>query len=264
MAYSQSRSVDAVPDAKDIPNGFIPFANLVIGEETFEVTLQHIVDLACAGVAGCSMAGLTLLERGGPMTAAATSDVALRVDLAQYVENSGPCLDAYRRQVFNRITSTDTEKRWPEFCLAAAASGVHSTLSFPLVVAGDGLGALNLYSDVESGFDEIDERTGAVFAAHAAVALANARSYWRNEELRHNLELALETRGVIDQAKGILIAREGFSADAAFDVLKRASQRTNRKLHEIAQEMVESASGSQGGDDWPTSGNHDEIGEMDR
>jgi AmiR/NasT family two-component response regulator len=75
--------------------------------------------------------------------------------------------------------------------------------------------------------------------------VANARSYWRNDELRRNLESALETRGVIDQAKGILIAREGITADVAFDVLKRASQRTNRKLHQIAQEMVEAASRSQ-------------------
>jgi GAF domain-containing protein len=233
---------EAVSDAQDATNDFIPFANLIFAEETFEVTLQHIVDLAREGVAGCSMAGITLLERGGPMTAAATSDVALRVDASQYSANSGPCLDAYRRQVFNRITSTDTEERWPLFCQVAAAAGVHSTLSFPLVVAGDGLGALNLYSNVEAGFDDIDERTGFAFAAHAAVALANARSYWRNEEMRRNLEIALETRGVIDQAKGILIAREGFTAEAAFEVLKRASQRANRKVHEIAQEMVDMAS----------------------
>jgi GAF domain-containing protein len=250
-----------VPENQGSTNDFIPFANLVFAEETFEVTLQHIVDLACAGVGGCSMAGLTLLERGGPTTAAATSDVALRVDASQYAENSGPCLDAYRRQVFNRIKSTDTDERWPAFCHVAAEAGVHSTLSFPLVVAGDGLGALNLYSDVESGFDDIDERTGAVFAAHAAVALANARSYWRNEELRRNLEIALETRGVIDQAKGILIAREGITGDIAFDVLKRASQRTNRKVHEIAQEMVDAASRRQGKENGSSSDSS--VGEMD-
>jgi GAF domain-containing protein len=240
-----------VPDPSETTDDIIPFANLIFGEETFEVTLQHIVDLACAGVAGCSMAGVTLLERGGPTTAAATSDVALRVDASQYIANSGPCLDAYRRQVFNRITSTDTDERWPVFCQVASAAGVHSTLSFPLVVAGDGLGALNLYSDVESGFDDVDERTGFVYAAHAAVALANARSYWRNEEMRRNLEIALETRGVIDQAKGILIAQQGFTADAAFEVLKRASQRANRKVHEIAQEMVDAAIQRQGSDRRP-------------
>jgi GAF domain-containing protein len=166
-----------MPESDETNDDFIPFANLIFAEQTFEVTLQHIVDLACTGIAGCSMAGITLLEPGGPTTAAASSDVALRVDVSQYTANSGPCLDAYRRQVFNRITSTDTDERWPAFCKVASAAGVHSTLSFPLIVAGDGLGALNLYSNVESGFDDIDERTGFVFAAHAAVALANARSY---------------------------------------------------------------------------------------
>ncbi|MGH7011713.1 MAG: ANTAR domain-containing protein, partial [Caulobacteraceae bacterium] len=73
------------------------------------------------------------------------------------------------------------------------------------------------------------------------MTLANARTFWANEELRHNLEVALETRGVIDQAKGILMAREGYSADQAFDTLSRASQRANRKVHELAQEVVERA-----------------------
>jgi GAF domain-containing protein len=194
------------------------------------------------------MAGVTVLEPGGPITAAATDEVALRVDASQYSENSGPCLDAYRRQVFNRINSTATDERWPGFCRVASAAGVRSTLSFPLVVGGDGLGALNLYSGMESGFDDNDERTGSLFAAHAAVALANARSYWRNEELRRNLEIALETRGVIDQAKGVLIAQQGFTADVAFDVLKRASQRTNRKVHEIAHEIVDAATRRVGND----------------
>jgi transcriptional regulator with GAF, ATPase, and Fis domain len=154
-----------------------------------------------------------------------TSEVAARVDEVQYKVNAGPCLDAYRRQAINRIDSTYTDERWPVFCRAAFAAGVLAILSFPLVVAGDGLGALNLYSSSESGFDENSERSGAVFAAHASITLANARAFWRTEELRRNLEEARSTRGVIDQAKGILMGRESSSADEAFELLKRASQR---------------------------------------
>jgi GAF domain-containing protein len=211
------------------------------GEDSFDATLQQVVDLACVGVAGCQMAGITLLERNGPTTAAATSPAAAALDALQYQANSGPCLDAYRRQVVNRIDSTATDERWPEFARGAVAAGVHSTLSFPLVVAGDGLGALNLYSTVEAGFDGEDERTGAVFAIHASMTLANARAYWQTEELRRNLEQALSTRGVIDQAKGIFMAREGLSADEAFEVLRRASQRANRKIHDLAQDVVNGA-----------------------
>ena len=123
----------------------------------------------------------------------------------------------------------------------AAAAGIQSILSFPLIVSSDGIGAMNLYSNTESGFDERDESIGAVFAAHASVTLANARAYWRTDELRRNLEEALRWRGVIDQAKGILMARDGLRADEAFDVLARASQRANRKVHDLAQELVDGA-----------------------
>jgi GAF domain-containing protein len=184
------------------------------------------------------MAGMTLLDQAGPITPAATSRAAARVDSTQYRLNDGPCLEAYRRREVIRIESTEDDERWPEFCQVAVDEGVLSTLSFPLIVQGDGLGALNLYSNRRSGFDDADERTGTVFALHASTTLANVRAFWRNEALRKNLEQALETRGVIDQAKGILMAQENISADEAFEVLKRASQRANRRIHDLASEIV--------------------------
>jgi GAF domain-containing protein len=218
---------------------FLPLASIVFSEQTYENTLQHVVDIARDCVLGCSMAGMTLLDRTGPATAVATSRAAARVDAIQYRVNGGPCLDAYRRQVIVRIESTEDDDRWPEFCQGAVNEGVLSTLSFPLIVQGDGLGALNLYSDRRNGFDDIDERTGTVFALHASTTLANVRAFWQNDALRHNLEQALETRGVIDQAKGILMSQQNISADEAFEVLKRASQRANRKVHDLAQEIVD-------------------------
>jgi GAF domain-containing protein len=213
-------------------------ASVIVGENSFDATLQQVVDLACEAVQGCSMAGITLLSGGGPTTAVATSDLAARIDAIQYRTNSGPCLDAYRRQVLNRVDSTDDDPRWPEFCEGAAAGGIRAILSYPLVVHGDGVGALNLYSMTQFGFDEVAERTGTVFATHASITLANARAYWRTEELRHHLEEALTTRGVIDQAKGVLMAGEGCTADEAFEMLKRLSQRTHRKVHDLSREIV--------------------------
>lgn len=226
-------------NSTDESQAYLSLARAGSGEVSFDSTLQQVVDLACAGVSGCSMAGITLLERSGPTTAVATSHTAATVDAIQYRINSGPCLDAYRRQVINRVDSTDTDERWPEFCHGAAEAGVHAILSLPLIVNSDGIGCLNLYSEAEAGFDERDERSGIVFATHASVTLANARAYWRTDELRRNLEEALESRGVIDQAKGILMAREGCNADDAFDILRRASQRANRKVRDLAQEIVD-------------------------
>jgi GAF domain-containing protein len=226
---SDSESRDAI----------LSLANTALGAESFDNTLQQVIDLACAGIEGCSMAGITLLGPGGPTTAVSTSEAAATVDAIQYRVNAGPCLDAYRRQVINRIDSTDTDERWPEFSRGAAANGVHAVLSFPLIVAGDGIGAMNLYASTESGFDRQAEQAGAAFATHASITLANARAFWQTEELRRNLEEALTTRGVIEQAKGVLMKIEGYTADEAFDVLKRASQRANRKVHDLAQQIVD-------------------------
>jgi hypothetical protein len=227
----------AVPHSPD--EIFLPIAGIVFSEEGYVATLQFVVDTACAYIAGASMAGMTLLDGGGPTTAVATSTEAGRVDALQYLHNGGPCLEAYRRQAVIRIESTDSDERWPEFCRGALETGIHSTLSFPLIVNGDGLGALNRYSEHQSGFDDIDERTGGLFAAHASVTLANAQAAWKNDALRRNLEEALKTRGVIDQAKGILMVEQKISADEAFEVLKRASQRSNRKVNDLAQEIVD-------------------------
>jgi transcriptional regulator with GAF, ATPase, and Fis domain len=221
---------------------FVALARSALENESFNSTLQSVVDLACAGVRGCSMAGITLLDRSGPLTAVATSLTAAAVDAIQYRVNAGPCLDSYRRQVINRIDSTDTDERWPEFALNAAAAGVHSTLSFPLVVNGDGIGALNLYAADQSAFDERDERAGAVFATHAAVTLANARAFWRTDDLRRSLETALETRGIVDQAKGIVMARDRCNANDAFDSIRREAQRGNFTVQHLAQQIVDHSS----------------------
>jgi GAF domain-containing protein len=210
-------------------------------ERVVDSTMEQIVSLVCEAIDGCSMAGITLLDTSGPHTLAATSEDARRVDQYQYEVSSGPCLDAYRDRVVHRVDSTDSDTRWPEFCRLARAEGVRSVLSLPLLVRQDGLGALNLYADTESAFGPTEERIGLAFAAHASITLSHAQGFWRQEQARQNLEVALTTRGVIDQAKGVLMARTGRSADEAFESLRRASQRTNRKVFDLAQEIIESA-----------------------
>lgn len=210
-------------------------------EKVVESALQQIVELVCTALDSCSMAGVTLLDQAGPHTVAATNEATERVDRFQYKVESGPCLHAYRNQVVNRVDSTLLDQRWPEFMELARTEGVNSIISYPLVVHNDGIGALNLYSEREDAFDEDDERIGQAFATHATITLTHARGYWSKEKARLSLERALQTRGIIDQAKGILMARTGTDADQAFESLRRASQRTNRKVFDLAQEIVESA-----------------------
>lgn len=211
-------------------------------EQIVESALQQIVGLVCTALESCSMAGVTLLDQAGPHTVAATNEATERVDSFQYKVESGPCLHSYRNQVVNRVDSTRLDQRWPEFMELARNEGVNSILSYPLVVHNDGIGALNLYSTREDAFSQDDERIGLAFATHATITLTHARGYWSKEKARLSLERALETRGIIDQAKGILMARTGCGADQAFESLRRASQRTNRKVFDLAQEIVDSVS----------------------
>lgn len=144
----------------------------------------------------------------------------------------GPCLDAIRHFEVFQCGRLVEEDRWPAFSKRAFdETGVTSMLAFRLFVDEDTMGALNLYSKGPDAFDYESTEIGSVFAAHAAVALATARK-------EEGLEAALGSRDVIGQAKGLLMAREDISSDEAFTVLRRASQRLNVKLRDIADGVV--------------------------
>jgi GAF domain-containing protein len=231
-----------VADPHPSEESLIALAGILVAEQSLDKTLRQVLDLACAALGSGDEGGVTLLEREGPRTAVATSEAAIRVDNSQYVsDEGGPCLEAYRQQRMFRIDSTADDQRWPDFCRAAAEAGIISTLSVPLVVGGDGLGALNIYRHQLPGFSAADEVLAASFASYASVALANARDYWRTQRLAGQLEEAMATRGVIEQAKGVLMASQGCSADQAFQLLVAMSQRGHVKLHDVARDLVEKA-----------------------
>ena len=117
------------------------------------------------------------------------------------------------------------------FAAGAADLGALSSLSFQLFVGGDNLGALNLYASQPHAFGEESVDVALILAAHAAVALAGAQH-------ESHLQQAVRSRDTIGQPKGILMERHKLTSDQAFQVLARASQRTNRKLADIAEELT--------------------------
>jgi GAF domain-containing protein len=203
-------------------------------EEGVGQTLQAIVEAAVGTVPGAEYAGVSMIEdRRTLATPAATDELVVKVDQAQYDTGQGPCLDALFEHRTVRVPDLAHETRWPAFVARAVALGVGSMLSFQLYVAGDRLGALNLYAARAGAFDDSSERVGPLFAAHAAVALAEAQK-------QQQLSQAMDTRDLIGQAKGILMERFRLTSDQAFALLVRASQRTNTKLRDIADHLVRS------------------------
>lgn len=220
--------------AKADTETFAEIARELLAEKNVQQTLQKIVDLAVETLVGCDYAGISFLKGKTVETPAASDDVPRTVDTIQYETGEGPCLSAIKDHEVFETGDLGREDRWPHFSARAKSeTGVTSMLAFRLFVEGDTLGALNLYSKAADAFDDTSRTVGLVFAAHAAVALATAV----HEE---QMDEALQSRDLIGQAKGILMAREGVSSEEAFDMLKRASQRLNIKLRDVAGEMVES------------------------
>jgi GAF domain-containing protein len=214
---------------------------LVVGRQPTD-TLTNVAELARDGIEPVDYVAITALRGGEPTTTAATDPLVADIDQAQYDVHAGPCLDAVRYGRTFRIDETlDDNQSWPEFRAAAVAAGVHSTLSVPLVAAGATIGALNLYSRRPGAFTDAIEADVDRFTEPAATLLLNAYMLWEARTLAENLEAALESRAVIEQAKGMLMAGQTIDAEEAFDVLRRASQRENKKLREIAQRLVEQA-----------------------
>jgi GAF domain-containing protein len=221
-----------------IDEGFIALGQFVVGEVAVGETLRQVAELTTQAIPGATFAGITLLSETGPTTAVFTHPAAPEIDQAQYDAGEGPCLEAYRTGEVHRIDSTADDERWPTFSRVALQHDILSTLSVPMVAAGRVTGALNLYSLAVEGFSDDDTRLALVLARQAAVVMANAQAYWQLFDINENLQQALVSRAVIEQAKGILMSQSRIPADEAFAILTRASQRENRKLRDIAQELV--------------------------
>jgi GAF domain-containing protein len=207
-------------------------ARTLQAEDGLDKTLRQIVDTAVDTVPGAQHASISRIQRRREVkTLAATEELPRAVDHAQYDTGEGPCLDTLYEEETVRLSDLRSERRWPEFTARAIELGVGSMLSVQLFVEEDGLGALNLFSTEPNAFDDSSEHVALMFAAHAAVAMSN-------EQNQQELRIAVSTREVIGQAQGILMERFKITADLAFRLLVRASQDTNRKLRDIAQELT--------------------------
>jgi transcriptional regulator with GAF, ATPase, and Fis domain len=217
---------------------FAAVARALQAEPTVERTLARVAELAVSVIDGCDHAGITVVRRGRPETVAASDDVPARVDAIQYQTREGPCLDAIRQEHTYRSHDLAAETRWPHFAPRAAEQGeVRSMLAYRLFTDEDTLGALNLYAREPKSFDDDVLPVGAVFAAHAALAFAQAREHAQIDQL----EQAVASNRGIGIAVGILMVQRRIGSDAAFDLLRGASQLSNRKLRDIADEIVSAA-----------------------
>ena len=221
-----------------IERSLAALSRFFVGDGSLQDTLTRVAQYAEEAVPAAAMTGITMLVEGRARTAVFTDDAAPQIDSIQYETGVGPCLDAFRHKQVFVIPDTTKDDRWGPFNEAAAAYGIRSTLSIPLIANHEGVGALNFYAREPDAFSDADVHLASQFGAQAAIVLANSQAYWDAHQLSQNLATAMQSRAVIEQAKGILMGVQRCSADEAFGILVRASQRENRKLRDIAHDLV--------------------------
>jgi anti-anti-sigma factor len=217
------------------------FSNYFVGDSTMGEALERMCRSAIDAVPPSVLAGVSMTVDARVGTYVFTHPDVVLVDQAQYDTGDGPCVDSFITGEHVIIDSTLRPGPYPDFREVAAGYGLLSVLSLPMNTGAQTVGALNLYARIEDAYGEDAVRRGQVFATQAAFLLLNHQAYWDAQSLSENLEQAMRSRAEIEQAKGIIMASTGVSAEVAFDHLRQQSQHENVKLRDIAREIVERA-----------------------
>ena len=231
-------------DEADLDAALAGLAGLVTGAASLEGLLGQVADFATGAIPGAQGVGVTLLQAdraGRPNTVVASAEFVRAADEIQYSLMEGPCVTAASERRTVMSGSLESDRLWPRFGPRVAHLGVHSALSIPLIVGGDVIGAMNVYARDRDVFGAHAARVGELFAGPAAVAVRNAQVLEHARVLTGQLQTALNSRAVIDQAMGILMARTGGTAEQAFASLRRMSQADNVKINALARNIVDEA-----------------------
>jgi len=222
----------------EVAGNLAELADILAGEEDLDPVLQRSVDQVASGVPGADMVSVSVLRGDAGETVAASDRRVWNIDQDQYAAGDGPCLEAARTSEAVRTGIAEAEQRWPAFARSARAAGINSYLSCPLIINDDFVGSLNLYSEQPHGFADFDVALLRLYITAACAAITNARLYARARDLAGQMGQAMDSRAVIDQAIGVIIARTGMTPEQAFAELSRRSQNANVKLREIAAQVV--------------------------
>lgn len=229
------------PDAAALAESFRTIGRSFDVAASPEAALAEVAAQTVRMVPGSAWVSVTVGGPEGPRTAAATARAAAQLDREQYATAEGPCLTALRDARPCRSDDLVGDRRWPALGARISTLPVRSVLSVPVLDWARPDAAycsINVYGATLRAFGETELQVTTLLAGHVTAVAGLAAAVGRARAEAHHLNLALDARDVIGQAKGILMAREGLTAAQAFELLRSASQRTNRKLRDIADELT--------------------------
>jgi GAF domain-containing protein len=218
---------------------------LLLATDDITEFLHQLAQLTVTALKGDIWCGITTRRNRHPVTVASSDARASQVDEVQYQAGQGPCLTSLDTGTVVHVTDLVDDDRWGEYRTRALGHGVRSSLSLPLHTAGAVVGALNIYAGHPRAFSEEDQRHAEQFAAEASRTLALALRLAERTEMSAQLQDALASRAVIDQALGVIMAQRRCTADDAFETLRTISQNTNTKAQDVAASIIAAISGQQ-------------------
>jgi len=227
-------------DRRDAMHAFAELALITVNADPAEKTLRRVAELAKRTLGEVEDVSLTVIHDRKPDSVVFTGPLAVDLDERQYDLGFGPCLDAAKTGQTLVVDTSADDSPYAEFARIAARAGVRSVVSVGLPLNQRSIGGLNIYRTTATAFDPMFLQHAEVFASYAAVAVNNVTRYADVAADAVNMRAAMESRAVIEQAKGIIMARDYCTPDEAFDILRRTSQQQNVKLRDLARTLVDS------------------------
>jgi transcriptional regulator with GAF, ATPase, and Fis domain len=218
---------------------FVELADTLV-DDFGVIDLLHVLCDRSVELLQADAAGLILTDQRGQLhVMASTTEEALLLELFVLQNDEGPCLDCYStgRPIVN-VDLDEVDQRWPRFHAATIRAGYRSTHALPLRLRGTTVGVLNLLCIDRSTLSQDDISLGQALCDVATVALLQERSLREGEILAEQLQGALNSRIMIEQAKGILAARAGIGVDAAFNLMRDHARRDHQQLSVIATALI--------------------------
>jgi transcriptional regulator with GAF, ATPase, and Fis domain len=205
------------------------------------IDFLHVLTDRSVQLLDVSAAGLLLADpRGELRVVAASSEAARLLELFQIQNDQGPCLDCFRSgRPVQSVDLAAEAQRWPRFAPAAREAGFAAVQALPMRLREQVIGALNLFRAHPGPYDPADIRIGQALADVATISLLQERSMRHNDTLNEQLQTALNSRVIIEQAKGKLAERLGLDMDQAFNLLRDYARTSNRRLSDLAQAFVD-------------------------
>ena len=226
-------------DGQLLSETFVELTDTLVAD--FDVIdFLHVLTGRSAALLDVSAGGLLLADQRGELRVVATSSEAARLlELFQLQSDEGPCLDCFRSGQPVAATDLSTDQRWPRFAAAAGQAGFSAVQALPMRLRDQVIGALNLFRATSGALDPDAVRVGQALADVATIGLLNERSMRRRDILNEQLQAALNSRVIIEQAKGKLAERLGIDVNQAFMLLRDQARNRNQHLSELARAFVD-------------------------